>query len=89
MERHTNLTELMSMHKYVLESLDIMVTQQGFDSRTVADANGLRSCLTSAQFIAAFVISEHMLGYTKQLSLKLQGNTVYYNIIISLRTAST
>lgn len=66
------MAELMSMYDYVIQSLNVM-TGAGWDSKTIAEAQGLSHYLQREAFIVPFVISEHMLGYTKQLSINLQG----------------
>lgn len=51
-----------------------------WDAKTSAEADGLLKYLRSSSFVAAFIVAEHMLGYTYQLSKKLQG--IYYVIFI-------
>lgn len=71
-ERHTNMSELLLIHPYVVKAISVM-TGSTWDTKTIAEAQGLNTYLTQLSFIVPFVISEHMLGYTKQLSIKLQG----------------
>lgn len=71
-ERHTTITELRQLYPYILKALEVMCGS-GFDGKTATEASGLLTVLTSHGFIAAFTISERMLGYTKILSQQLQG----------------
>lgn len=69
----------MTMYKYVLTALEEL-SGQCHDTKTVSEASGLLSYLKQPEFLVAFVISEHMLGYTKQLSLKLQGELAVHSV---------
>lgn len=60
------------LYRHILESLDSMKGTD-WDAKTIADADGFSKYLSSTQFVATFVIAEHFLGYTKQLSKYLQG----------------
>lgn len=73
-ERHTTFTELRTLHPYVIKALGSM-KGTGFDAKTSSEASGLATYLQSPQFIASFIISDHMLGFTKTLSQMLQGST--------------
>lgn len=72
MERHTNLSELLSVYHLVKDAFKLMSGTE-YDGKTISDAQSLLMYLEKAEFICAFVIAEHMLGYTKYLSIKLQG----------------
>ena len=74
-ERHTNMTDLLEMYQPILATLETLSTSTTSDNKTVSEAVGLRTFLMSDVCIAGLVISEHMLGYTKQLSIKLQGES--------------
>lgn len=69
------MAELKLLYPYVIRALTVMCGS-GFDTKTVVDANGLLHTMESHDFIAAFVICERMLGYTKVLSQQLQGERV-------------
>ena len=71
-ERHTALSDILAMYPYIKAALT-RLSEPDHDTKTITEATGLLSCMSKPQFIVAFVISEHMLGYTKQLSIKLQG----------------
>lgn len=76
-ERHTTMNEIKLLHPYILSTLESMVSSSSeYDTKTITEASGLLRYLQSAPFIAAFVISEHMLGYTKTLSKRLQGSSI-------------
>lgn len=75
-ERHTNLTELLTIYDYVLESLETM-SGSDYDTDTSVEARGLRMYLTKSETICSLVIAEYMLGFTKMLSIKLQGMIIY------------
>lgn len=71
-ERHNTMREIKTLYPYLLQSLQSMIASE-WDAKTVTEASGFVKYLRSSQFIATFTIAEHMLGYTKQLSVKLQG----------------
>ena len=48
-----------------------------WDGNTISEAQGLLHKISSPGFIAAFKVNHHMFGYTKQLSILLQGSTMY------------
>lgn len=62
----------MAMFEYVKKALELL-SESEHDTKTITEASGLLSYMKKPEFIVAFAISEHMLGYTKQLSIKLQG----------------
>lgn len=73
-ERHSTMAELKILYPHILRSLESMtVSTSDWDAKTATDAGGLLKYLKSSSFVAAFIITEHMLGYTYQLSKKLQG----------------
>ena len=43
---------------------------------TISEAQGLLHKISSPSFIAAFKVNHHMFGYTKPLSILLQGSTM-------------
>mgnify|MGYP001796612082 FL=1 len=71
-ERHTTMAELRELYPHILAALEQM-SGPNFDKDTSAEAHGLRNTMMSDGFIAAFIITEHMLGYTFPLSKSLQG----------------
>ena len=78
-ERHTALEEFQEMHTAVVSCLDSIVSGRNtnctWDSRTVADGNGLNKSITSPAFIAAFQTVRYLFGFTKSLSVLLQGSS--------------
>ena len=66
------MSDLLEMYPYILDCLDEL-SRSVSDSNTLAEAQGLQHYLSSHQFVVALMISEHILGYTKQLSINLQG----------------
>lgn len=73
MERHTTLVEMKAIYPYILKTLEEIKTSRNYDNKTITEASGLHTYLSSTAFIMAFVITEHMMGYTKTLSQQLQG----------------
>lgn len=69
-ERHSTMHELKTIYPYVIKSLEA-ISVPNWDTKSITDASGLLRYLQSPQLVASFVISEHMLSYTKQLSKKL------------------
>ena len=51
-------------------------TDMVWDGSTISEAQGLLHKISSAGFIAAFKVNHHMFGYTKPLSILLQGSTM-------------
>lgn len=72
MERHTTMFELKALYPCILTALEEL-SGPGHNPKTVRDARSLHICMKSAKFIACLIISEYMLGFTKQLSVSLQG----------------
>ena len=75
------MSEILTLYPHILSSLQSM-TGSEWDSKAVADAFGLLKYLQSTQFVTCFVIAEHILGYTKQLSKKLQGFTIWLSLFV-------
>lgn len=77
-ERHTNLVEFKLLYSPILDTLETIATTDGWDSKAKAEGQGNISAITSSSFIAAFSAHHHLMGYTKQLSISLQGNCTDY-----------
>ena len=77
-EKHTSLQDFDSMYSALCMCLDEIAknTDMVWDGNTVCEAQGLLHKIFSAGFIAAFKVNHHMFGYTKQLSILLQGSTM-------------
>lgn len=75
-ERHNTFIELKMLYPHIIRVLEMMLSPgSGYDGKTAAEAAGLLNYLQSSKFVAAFTISEHMLGYTLPLSQQLQGSS--------------
>lgn len=74
------MSELKQIYPYILKALKVM-SGTGFDQNTMTEASGLWHVMSSHGFIAAFIIAEKMLGFTKILSQQLQGkhHNLHYN----------
>lgn len=68
------MTEIKELYPYIITSLSSMAS---WDTKTATEAAGFVRYMESSAFVAAFVIAENILGYTKALSLRLQGKTIY------------
>lgn len=66
------MTDLLEMYPQVIETLSILASPSS-DTKTLTEAQGLLHYFQTTPFVVALVISEHMLGFTKQLSVTLQG----------------
>lgn len=71
-ERHTNISDLIELYPQIMETLSVLADSSS-DNNTLTDAQGLKKYMSSHTFVAALVISDHLLGFTKQLSINLQG----------------
>ena len=60
------------MYKPIGEALE-KLSDSSQDTKTITEARGFQSYFSKPEAIAALIISEEMLKYTKQLSVKLQG----------------
>ena len=78
-ERHIALEEFEEMYPAILMCLERIITPVGndsgitWDSKSVIDGNGLYKSITSPSFIAAFQTVRYLFGFTKDLSVLLQG----------------
>ena len=61
---------------YVLTKYIVKNTDMVWNGNTASKAQGLLYKISSAGFIAAFKVNHHMFGYTKPLSILLQGSTM-------------
>lgn len=61
------------MYSPILTTLETVISSDGWDSKAKTEAQGLLSSITSSNFIVAFSVHFHLMGYTKQLSVSLQG----------------
>ena len=75
-ERHTCFDTVFEIYEPLLECLELMTTEVGWDMKTVTEANGLLTSLSSSKFICAFCVCREILGYTKPLSVKLQKSSL-------------
>lgn len=92
-ERHTTLEDFNGLFEAVLDCMDTILTERtaGWDAKTITEANGIASQISSATFMTAFQVSRNLFGYTKGLSILLQGTTkdiinAYEDISIVLET---
>lgn len=71
-DRHTVLTDILAMNPDIKADISCLSVHKR-DTKTITEARSFRLCMGKREFIVAFVIYEHMLGYSKQLSITLQG----------------
>ena len=56
---------------------DISSNKDGiWNSKAIREANGILHSITKPSFIAAFIVNFYIFGYTRHLSVLLQGSTV-------------
>lgn len=74
-ERHTNMEDFIKMLNPIIMTLESISCNfdQIWDIKSITDAQGLLNNIQSSGFIAAFSSHYHLMGYTKQLSVNLQG----------------
>ena len=78
-ERHTSLEDFNIMYPALLECFQGIADKsvdRDWDSKTVTEASGILSQITSVKFIAAFQCAIFLFGFTKALSILLQGSTM-------------
>ena len=76
-ERHTSLEEFEEMYAGVIECLSKICDAQSrapWDSKTVTEARGLLSSISTPGFLCAFACNRYLFGFTRSLSLLLQGS---------------
>lgn len=74
-ERHTNMEDFVKMLIPIIMTLESISSNidRIWDTKSITEAQGLLSNIQSSGFIAAFSTHYHLMGYTKQLSINLQG----------------
>jgi hypothetical protein len=77
-ERHTSLDEFEDTYEAVLECMtricDPLSRKASWDSKTLSEARGLLTSISTPGFLCAFACNRYLFGYTKSLSLLLQGS---------------
>ena len=76
-EKHTALEDFDDMYSIKCDCLDRIGTndQQRWDSKSITDARRLVTSISGSRFIYAFQSALYCFGYTKALSVLLQGST--------------
>ena len=65
------------LYPALIQCLDFIVNNKHtWVGKTIVEANGFLSNIMSPSFIAAFKVNLHVFGYTKPLSILLQGSTM-------------
>ena len=75
-ERHTALTDFYQMYEIIIHCLEAISinADNRWVSKAVTEASGLLRALTSDSFIVTFQTNMYFFGYTKGLSILLQGS---------------
>ena len=79
-ERHTALTDFRELYPAVVHCLQVIsgqaqaATEVTYDAKSVTEANGLLHAITSDSFIVSFACNIFLFGFTKCLSVLLQGS---------------
>ena len=74
-ERHVVLEEVQVLYEPILQTFETIISDKGWDHKTVDSANGLLKNITESTFLVALHVCSYTLSFTKQLSLMLQGTT--------------
>ena len=64
-----NLKNFINKVEPLLQCLQCMTTEPGWDMKTVTDANGFLSSLTLSKIVCAFCVCREILAFTKPLSV--------------------
>ena len=77
-EQHTCMEDFDDMYTALCMCLnDITGNSDGkWDGKAVTEAQGLRHSISTPGFISAFKVNLHVFGFTKPLSILLQGSTM-------------
>ena len=75
-QRHVVLEEAQLLYEPILQTLETITSEKGWDRKTVDSAYGLLKNITESTFLVALNICSYTLGFTKQLSSMLQGTAM-------------
>ncbi|XP_078679498.1 52 kDa repressor of the inhibitor of the protein kinase-like [Branchiostoma floridae x Branchiostoma belcheri] len=75
-EKHTCLEDFAELHKPLVECLEAITLEAGWDAKARTEAGGLLSQVNKPAFLCAFQSALFILGFTKPLSVLLQGSTM-------------
>ena len=72
-ERHDSFEVLCELYHVVERSLSDMAVDRSYNRETNHEANTLHFAITNFQFVVTLVTVKNLMGYTKALSVNLQG----------------
>ena len=75
-ERHVVLEEVQILYEPLLQTLETITLHKGWERKSVDVANGLLKNIADSTFLVALNVCSYTLGFTKQLSVMLQGTTM-------------
>ena len=75
-EKHNCLGDFLELHEPLTECLEAITTESGWDAKARVEAGGLLSQITSSSFLCAFQSAVYIFGFTKTLSVLLQGSSM-------------
>ncbi|XP_078585777.1 52 kDa repressor of the inhibitor of the protein kinase-like [Branchiostoma floridae x Branchiostoma japonicum] len=75
-EKHTCLEDFLELHEPLLDCLESIASEAGWDAKARTEAGGLLSQLNKPAFLCAFRSTLFVFGFTKSLSCNLQGSTM-------------
>jgi len=77
-EKHRVMEDLHWMYEPIVSTLQDVVKDgaRTWESKVLAEAYGLLKVVCSSDFLAAFETVRYIFGFTKQLSLLLQGSSM-------------
>lgn len=77
-ERHTTLEDFKEMYPALCSCLEDIASNRDriWNAKAITEANGILHSITNPCFIAAFEVNFYIFGFTKHLSVLLQGSTM-------------
>ena len=75
-QRHVVLEEVQLLYEPILQTLETITLEKGWDRKTIDLANGLLKNIMESTFLVALNVCSYTLGFTKQLSSMLQGTAM-------------
>ena len=76
-ERHTSMDSFAELYPALISCLETISRNESheWDQKAIMEASGVLKTITSSGFIAAFHTNMYFFGFTKALSVQLQGTT--------------
>ena len=75
-QRHVVLEEVQLLYEPILQTLETITSEKGWEHKTEDSANDLLKNIMESTFLVALNVCSYTLGFTKQLSSMLQGTAI-------------